>query len=61
LAALRRLQECEHPASLLADLLRRDATLNRQDILPGTSADLSVATLLVQKLQSLLRSEAVAC
>lgn len=60
-AAFQRLQDCEIPAALLPDLLRWDAALKRQGINPGTSADLTVATLFTQKLQSMLRSEAVAC
>ena len=61
LAVLRRLQNSESPATLLPDLLRWDAALKREGINPGTSADLTVATLFTHKLQTLLRPEADAC
>jgi triphosphoribosyl-dephospho-CoA synthase len=49
----RRLQS-EQPADLLADLLAWDGVLKRRAINPGTSADLTVATLFVHRLRSIL-------
>jgi triphosphoribosyl-dephospho-CoA synthase len=49
----RRLQS-EQPADLLADLLTWDGTLKQCAINPGTSADLTVATLFVHRLRSIL-------
>jgi triphosphoribosyl-dephospho-CoA synthase len=44
------------PASLLGDLLAWDAALKARGINPGTSADLTVATLFSRRLQSVLPS-----
>jgi triphosphoribosyl-dephospho-CoA synthase len=51
-----RLQSGEAPAALLRDLLRWDARLKAQAINPGTSADLTVATLFVHHLRTILPS-----
>jgi len=44
------------PTSLLGELLAWDAALKERGINPGTSADLTVATLFVRRLQSVLPS-----
>jgi triphosphoribosyl-dephospho-CoA synthase len=44
----------EQPADLLVDLLAWDGVLKRRAINPGTSADLTVATLFVHRLRSIL-------
>jgi triphosphoribosyl-dephospho-CoA synthase len=44
----------QRPDELLADLLVWDAELKRAGINPGTSADLTVATLFVNRLRSIL-------
>jgi triphosphoribosyl-dephospho-CoA synthase len=50
-AAMRsRMKASERPQSLLADLLAWDAALKRDNINPGTSADLTVATLFAHRL-----------
>jgi triphosphoribosyl-dephospho-CoA synthase len=49
----RRLQS-EQPADLLADLLAWDGALKQRAINPGTSADLTVATLFAHRLRSIL-------
>ncbi len=46
----------ESPTSLLADLLRWDSTLKADSINPGTSADLTVATLFAHRLRNVLPS-----
>jgi len=46
-----RLQRLDQPAELLPDLLRWDAALKRQAVNPGTSADLTVATLFAHRLR----------
>jgi triphosphoribosyl-dephospho-CoA synthase len=48
-----RLEEADQPDELLADLMRWDATLKEQAINPGTSADLTVATLFVHRLRTI--------
>jgi triphosphoribosyl-dephospho-CoA synthase len=48
-----RLQACEDPAHLQADLLAWDASLKERHINPGTSADLTVATLFVAHLRDI--------
>jgi triphosphoribosyl-dephospho-CoA synthase len=50
----RRLRSLQRPDELLADLLVWDAELKRAGINPGTSADLTVATLFVNRLRSIL-------
>jgi triphosphoribosyl-dephospho-CoA synthase len=50
------LQAAEHPAHLLDDILVWDAELKSAAINPGTSADLTVATLFVDRLQTILPS-----
>jgi len=52
----RMLQEAEEPSQLLSALLAWDNALKRQGINPGTSADLTVATLFAHRLQSILPS-----
>jgi len=47
----------EHPAQLLPKLLAWDAALKAHGVNPGTSADLTVATLFVKRLQIILPSE----
>ena len=51
----RRLQ-CEGPDNLVADLLGWDASLKQRSLNPGTSADLTVATLFARSLTSILPS-----
>jgi triphosphoribosyl-dephospho-CoA synthase len=46
----------EDAAQLLPDILRWDATLKADGINPGTSADLTVATLFAHRLRTILRS-----
>jgi triphosphoribosyl-dephospho-CoA synthase len=46
----------QEPAGLLGELLAWDAALKAGDINPGTSADLTVATLFGRRLQSVLPS-----
>ena len=52
----RRMRSLEKPAVLLADLLAWDALLKEQGINPGTSADLTVATLFAHRLRTILPS-----
>jgi triphosphoribosyl-dephospho-CoA synthase len=52
----RRMRSPEKPAVLLADLLAWDALLKEQGINPGTSADLTVATLFAHRLRTILPS-----
>jgi triphosphoribosyl-dephospho-CoA synthase len=46
----------EAPSALLPDLLKWDASLKRRGINPGTSADLTVATLFAHRLRTILPS-----
>lgn len=58
-AALRfhaRMQAGEDPAALRPDLLNWDAALKARGINPGTSADLTVATLFAHRLRTILPS-----
>jgi triphosphoribosyl-dephospho-CoA synthetase len=58
-AALRyqqRMRSAENPALLLTDLLTWDALLKERGINPGTSADLTVATLFAHRLRTILPS-----
>ena len=48
-----RLQSAEDPAHLLPDLLAWDRALKEKAINPGTSADLTVATLFVSRLREI--------
>ncbi len=48
-------QRCDSPQALLPQLLAFDAELKRDGINPGTTADLSVASLLALHLQDLLQ------
>jgi len=50
----RSLQATEHPATMLADILSWDAALKADGINPGTSADLTVATLFASRLKAAL-------
>jgi triphosphoribosyl-dephospho-CoA synthase len=50
-----RLQHCATPALLLPELLAWDASLKAAGVNPGTSADLTVATIFAQRLQNVLR------
>jgi triphosphoribosyl-dephospho-CoA synthase len=50
----RRLQQAGAPETLLPDLLAWDAALKHRGINPGTSADLTVATLFAHRLRSIL-------
>jgi triphosphoribosyl-dephospho-CoA synthase len=47
-----RMQSDENPATLLTDLLSWDACLKQRGINPGTSADLTVATLFAHRLKN---------
>jgi triphosphoribosyl-dephospho-CoA synthase len=49
-----RLQSHTSPEDLLPELLAWDAELKRRDINPGTSADLTVATLFAHRLSTIL-------
>ena len=49
-----RLQQAGAPDALVPDLLAWDAALKQRGINPGTSADLTVATLFVHRLRSIL-------
>jgi triphosphoribosyl-dephospho-CoA synthase len=51
-----RLRGCADPQALLPELLRWDAALKADAINPGTSADLTVATLFAHRLRSTLPS-----
>ena len=51
-----RMRSLEKPAVLLADLLAWDALLKERGINPGTSADLTVATLFAHRLRTILPS-----
>lgn len=53
---LRRMRASADPASLLPTLLKWDAALKAQAINPGTSADLTVATLFAHRLRTILPS-----
>ena len=50
------LQAAKHPAQLLPELLAWDAALKADSLNPGTSADLTVATLFVHRLRTILPS-----
>jgi triphosphoribosyl-dephospho-CoA synthase len=50
------LQAAEHPAQLLPELLAWDAVLKADGVNPGTSADLTVATLFAHRLRTILPS-----
>jgi triphosphoribosyl-dephospho-CoA synthase len=50
------LRAAQEPADLLGKLLAWDAALKARGINPGTTADLTVATLFVRRLQSVLPS-----
>ena len=51
-----RVQLGEAPSALLPDLLKWDAWLKQRGINPGTSADLTVATLFAHRLRTILPS-----
>jgi triphosphoribosyl-dephospho-CoA synthase len=53
------LQSTAMPDDLLPDLLAWDAALKRNGINPGTSADLTVATLFAHRLRSILPPERI--
>ena len=50
------LQTATHPAQLLPELLAWDAALKAASLNPGTSADLTVATLFAHRLRTILPS-----
>jgi triphosphoribosyl-dephospho-CoA synthase len=50
------LQAVEHPNQVLPDLLAWDEALKAKAINPGTTADLTVATLFAYRLQTILPS-----
>lgn len=52
------LQGSERPAELLGDILSLDARLKTTGCNPGTSADLTVATLFAERLDGILRAKA---
>ncbi len=54
----RALRHCEQPQTLLPMLLAADNLLKSQNINPGTSADLTVASLLATRLIAIMRAEA---
>jgi triphosphoribosyl-dephospho-CoA synthase len=54
-----RLQSAHTPDDLLADLLAWDAALKNDGINPGTSADLTVATLFAHRLRGILPLERI--
>lgn len=56
-----RLLSAPDPAALLPDLLVWDATLKSQGLNPGTSADLTVATIFTSRLRNSLRSQGFSC
>ena len=51
-----RMQSGEDPTALLADLLAFDTSLKARGVNPGTSADLTVATLFAHRLRNILPS-----
>jgi triphosphoribosyl-dephospho-CoA synthase len=51
-----RTRSAENPAALLTDLLAWDALLKERGVNPGTSADLTVATLFAHRLRTILPS-----
>jgi triphosphoribosyl-dephospho-CoA synthase len=51
-----RMRSAEIPAALLSDLLTWDTLLKERGINPGTSADLTVATLFAHRLRTILPS-----
>lgn len=51
-----KLRSAPHPKQLLPELLTWDAALKSEGINPGTSADLTVATLFAYRLQTILPS-----
>ncbi len=51
-----RLRSAPHPKRLLAELLAWDAALKSEGVNPGTSADLTVATLFAHRLRTILPS-----
>ena len=55
-ALLPSLRAAKHPAQLFPELLAWDAALKAEELNPGTSADLTVATLFVHRLQTILPS-----
>jgi triphosphoribosyl-dephospho-CoA synthase len=50
---------CDNPQSCLSDLLEFDRTLKMRGLNPGTSADLTVATLLVVSMENVCNDSAV--
>jgi triphosphoribosyl-dephospho-CoA synthase len=50
------MRSAESPAALLPDLLTWDTLLKERGINPGTSADLTVATLFAHRLRTILPS-----
>ena len=52
----RSLQAAKHPAAMLPELLAWDTALKADGVNPGTSADLTVATLFAHRLKSVLPS-----
>ena len=52
----RRLQIATDPVALLPELLAWDASLKERGVNPGTSADLTVATIFAQHLLNMLRA-----
>lgn len=59
-AALARLDGAADPESLVADLLAWDASLKRRGLNPGTSADLTVATIFARRLGNGLQPGGIA-
>jgi triphosphoribosyl-dephospho-CoA synthase len=50
----KRVRSVRDPGTLMADILEWDSSLKRLDINPGTSADLTVATLFAHRLRNIL-------
>jgi triphosphoribosyl-dephospho-CoA synthase len=55
-AFLAELMSAEHPSQLLPNLLAWDSSLKAAGLNPGTSADLTVATLFAYRLRTILPS-----
>ena len=53
----RRFHSVREPGDLMTDILAWDASLKQRDVNPGTSADLTVATLFAHRLRNILPPE----
>jgi len=52
-----RFRALSDPRDLMVDILDWDSSLKREDVNPGTSADLTVATLFAHRLRNILPPE----